>query len=72
MRVAECGLRAREITLESPDIADRVEPVGLRRRGVVGPELGGGALQLRFGAFPRPADGRDLAAVDAADAGEAG
>jgi hypothetical protein len=71
VRLAQRRLGADEVAAEAPDVGDRVEAVGLWRRGVVGRELGRGPLQLHLGALPRPANRRDFGTVDPADAREA-
>ena len=70
MGLAKGSLGALEVALQPADIADRVEAVGLRRRGVVARQLDRRALELALGAFPRAADRGDLGAMDPADARE--
>ena len=70
--LAQRRLGASEVALEPPDVADRVEPVGLWWRGVVGTQLGRRPLELLLGLLPGPSDRGHLGAVDPANAGEAG
>ena len=72
MRLAQGLLGALEIPLQPADVADGVEPVGLRRRRVVGTELDRCPLELLLGLPPGTADGGDLGTVDPADPGEPG
>ncbi len=72
VRLTEGRLGALEVAPEPADVADRVEAVGLWRRGVERSELGRGPLQLLLGPLPATADRRHFGAVDPADAGKAG
>ncbi len=70
VRLAQGRLGALEIAAQAADVADRVEPVGLRRRGVVGAELGRRPFELLLRPLPGAADGGDLGAMDPADTRE--
>ena len=70
MRLPQSRLGALEIAAQPADIADRVEAVCLRRRRVVGAELGRRPFELLLRPLPGAADGSDLGAVDPAHARE--
>ena len=72
VRLAQGRLGAVEVALQPADVADGVEPVGLRRCGVVGAELGRCSHELQLGPFPGATDGGHLSPVDPADSWEAG
>ena len=72
MSFAQCLLGALEIALQPPDIADRVIPIGLWWRCVVGAKLDRGPLELLLGLGPGAADRGDFGSVDPADPGETG
>ena len=71
VRVSQGRLGAGEVAPEPADVADRVEPVRLRRRGVEPTELGRRLLQLLLGAVPGSRHRGDFGAVDTTDAWEA-
>src|SRR3954452_14887473 len=70
MGLTQSRLGAGEIAAQAPDIADRIEPVRLRRRRLVRLELGRRTFELLLSLVPCAADRRHLRPMDPADSRE--
>ena len=70
--LAQGGFCPFEVALQPPDVADRVEPVRLWRRGLEPPEFHRRALEFLLRAVPGPGHGRHFGTMHATDPREPG